>query len=133
MGMKRMLTAAAVGVASLLCAAPLKMEWKAISEAPEAVARPYVYSLGCGSHSFVGGVGVYIQRGFYAFVSYRAGERFDIHSVPQSLRCEGVAECVERHLLTACVFKDLRELLSARTWIAWQVLFSFIRRWEQPL
>lgn len=46
MGMKRMLTAAAVGVASLLCAAPLKMEWKAISEAPEAVARPYAGLMG---------------------------------------------------------------------------------------
>ncbi|MBR4318263.1 MAG: hypothetical protein IKT85_05930 [Kiritimatiellae bacterium] len=44
--MKRMLTAAAVGVASLLCAAPLKMEWKAISEAPEAVARPYAGLMG---------------------------------------------------------------------------------------
>ena len=100
-----------------------------------ACKRSYrsVYGLGCRSHTFVGGVRVYVQCGFYAFVSYRAGECFDIHSVPQSLRCEGVAKCVERHLLTSCVFENLRELLSARTRIARQVLFSFIRRWEQPL
>ena len=41
MGCKKMLMVAATVIASLLCAAPLKMDWKATATAPEAVARPF--------------------------------------------------------------------------------------------
>ena len=73
-----------------------------------------------------------IYCGFYAFVTDRACERFHIHSVSECLRCKGVAECVERHVLALGSLKDGREFLSARTGIAWHI-FVFIRRWEQPL
>ena len=69
-------------------------------------------SVGCRSHSFVGGMRVDVQRGFHAFVTYGACERFDIHSVSQSLRCEGMAERVERHVLALGSLEDRRELLS---------------------
>ena len=46
MGIKGMIAAAAMCVASLMCAAPLKMEWKAAPEASEAVARPYAGLMG---------------------------------------------------------------------------------------
>ncbi len=46
MGSKKILMAVAAVAASFLCAAPLKMEWKATATAPEAVARPYAGLLG---------------------------------------------------------------------------------------
>ena len=53
-----------------------------------------------------------IQSRFYAFVSDRACERFHIHSVSESLCCEGVAERMERHVLAFGSLEDRRELLS---------------------
>ena len=55
-----------------------------------------------------------------------------LFSVSECLRCEGMAERVERHVLAFGSLKNRRELLSARTGIAWHI-FVFIRRWEQPL
>ena len=75
-------------------------------------AHRSVDSIGCRSHSFVGGMRVDIQCRFYAFVTDRARERFDIHSVSESLRCEGMAERVERHVLALGSLEDRRELLS---------------------
>lgn len=46
MRIKQMFAVAALCVSSLLCAAPLKMDWKAMPEAPEAVARPFAGLLG---------------------------------------------------------------------------------------
>lgn len=46
MGIKRMIAVAALCVASILSAAPLKMDWKATPDAPSAVARPFAGLLG---------------------------------------------------------------------------------------
>ena len=88
---------------------------RAVILACNARDRAYrsVNSIGCGSHSFVGGMRVHVERSFYAFVTDRACERFDIHSVPQSLRCEGMAERVERYVFALGSLEDRRKLLSA--------------------
>ena len=53
-----------------------------------------------------------IQSRFYAFVTDRACERFHIHSVSESLRCEGVAERVERYVFALGSLEDRRKFLS---------------------
>lgn len=46
MGMKRLFMVAALCISSLLCAVPLKMNWQAMPDAPDAVARPFAGLLG---------------------------------------------------------------------------------------
>ena len=64
-----------------------------------------VYSLCCLTHSFIGSMRIYVERGLHRFVSNGTRQGFNIHSISEHLRCESMAESVEWHVLTFCLFK----------------------------
>lgn len=68
MNLRRTLTVAAACAASLLCAAPMRMDWKAIPEAPAAVARPFAGLVG-GRLLFAGGSTYAATKDYVATIS----------------------------------------------------------------
>ena len=89
MSIRRILTLAATCVAPLLCAVPLRMEWKTLPAAPAAVARPFA-GLMDGRLMFAGGSTYEATKAYVATVSAydpKRGEWKTLGTLP-----EGVAE-----------------------------------------
>ena len=94
MTVRQSLTALAAVAASLLCAVPLRMEWKDLPAAPEAVARPFSGLLG-KSTLLVAGGSTYTESGknFSTTVSaydLESGTWTTLAPLPQGV-AEGVA------------------------------------------
>lgn len=68
MNLRHALTVAAACAAFLLCAAPMRMDWKALPEAPAAAARPFAGLVG-GRLLFAGGSTYAAEKAYVATVS----------------------------------------------------------------
>lgn len=95
MRIKQMFAVAALCVSSLLCAVPLKMDWKAMPEAPEAVARPFAGLL--GKTMLVAGGSTYETAKAYsskiAAYDVQQGTWTEIGALPEGI-AEGAAVAV---------------------------------------